>query len=173
MHALALCTDQPSRSGRAHFRRRAGRRDPSRRRLGPAFCKPGLRTGVELRKFSGERGRLREETRDGSTERERRRPVRSMSIDRQSQINRQQSRQKLRAAAGQRAALNPWEARQDAPMRSTERARSAANAKRPIRGLDLVGPVVLRAGSKSQGAASRFHSDAPDRFVWVVDELIK
>jgi hypothetical protein len=52
-------------------------------------------------------------------------------------------------------------------------ARSAANAKRPIRGLDLVGPVVLRAGSKSEGAAGRFHSNAPDRFVWVVDELIK
>jgi hypothetical protein len=53
------------------------------------------------------------------------------------------------------------------------RARSAANAKRPIRSLDLVGPVVLRAGSKSEGAAGRFHSNAPDRFVWVVDELIK
>jgi transposase len=67
----------------------------------------------------------------------------------------------------------PWEARQDAPRDRPSGRVQPRMPSVPIRGLDPVGPVVLRAGSKSEGAAGRFHSNAADRFIWVVDELIK
>jgi len=50
---------------------------------------------------------------------------------------------------------------------------SAAYAEGAIRCLDLVGPFALRARSKSEGAACRFDSNAANRFIWVIDELIE